>query len=145
MIASHLQFLKYQMKSTVHIPTLFEYYAAAHLTKELNKIFYVYHDLPDSHKTSAGFPIEDRGIDVIDDTLQHIVQVKFYKKNGVIHYGKLSTFLASPILVGHKNLRLTLVRTNHSYLHSDIQKIVKRGDMNDVTLCPHTFLRSLKL
>ena len=133
------------MKSIVHIPTLFEYYAAVHLTTELQKIFYVYRDLPDSHKTNAGFPIQDKGIDVIDETLQHIVQVKFYKKNGEIHYGKLSTFLATPILVGHKNLRLTLVRTNHSWLHPEIQKIVKRGDMNDVTLCSNKFLQSLKL
>ena len=143
MILSHLQFLKYQMKSIIHVPTLFEYYAAAYLTKEQNKLFYVYRDLPDSHKTNAGFPIEDRGIDVIDETMQHIVQVKFYKKHGEIHYGKLSTFLATPILVGQKNLRLTLVRTNHSCLHPEIQNIIQRGDMNDITLCPHTFLRSL--
>ena len=81
---------------------------------------------------------------MIDSTLQHIVQVKFYKKNGEIHYGKLSTFLASPILVGRKNLQLTLVRTNHSWLHPELQNIVRRGDMNDVTLCPNQFLETLK-
>jgi hypothetical protein len=144
MIQSHIRFLHYQMKSIVHIPTLFEYYAAIQLTKDLQTQFYAYRDIPDSHKTKAGFPIQDKGIDVIDATLQHIVQVKFYKKGGEIHYGKLSTFLATPILVGKKHLQLTLVRTNHSHLHPEIQRIIQRGDMKDVTLCSNRFLESLK-
>jgi hypothetical protein len=144
MITSHLQFLQYQMKSITHVPTLFEYYAAIHLTKQLQTQFYVYCDLPNSHKTNAGFPIQDKGIDVIDSTLQHIVQVKYYKKHATIHYGKLSTFLGSPVLVGRKDLRLTLVRTNHSWLHPEIQNIVKRGDMKDITLCPNQFLQTVK-
>ena len=144
MIQSHLQFLQYQMKLVTHVPTLFEYYAAIHLTKKLQTQFYVYCDLPDSHKISAGFPVQDKGIDIIDSTFQHIVQVKYYKKRGEIHYGKLSTFLATPILVGQSQLQLTLVRTNHSRLHSEIKNIIKRGDMNDVTLCPQQFLRMIK-
>jgi hypothetical protein len=144
MISAHLQFLQYQMKSIVHLPTLFEYYAAIHLTKQLHNPFYVYRDIPDSHKINAGFPIRDKGIDVIDSTLQHIVQVKYYKKHGKIYYGNLSTFLASPILVGQKHLRLTLVRTNHSWLHPEIENIIKRGDMKDVTLCPDQFLQAIK-
>ena len=143
MIPAHLQFLQYQMKSIVHLPTLFEYYAAIHLTKQLQTQFYVYRDIPDSHKMNAGFPIHDKGIDVIDSTLQHIVQVKYYKKNGIIYYGNLSTFLASPILVGRKHLQLTLVRTRHSWLHPEIQNIVNRGDMKDVTLCPKQFLQAV--
>jgi hypothetical protein len=144
MLYAHLQFLHYQMKSISHIPTLFEYYAAIHLSKQLQTQFYVYRDLPDSHKINAGFPIQDKGIDVIDSTLQHIVQVKYYKKHGTIHYGNLSTFLASPILVGRKDLRLTLVRTHHSQLHHEIQNIVKRGDMKDITLCSNQFLHLIK-
>ena len=144
MIPAHLQFLQYQMKSIVHLPTLFEYYAAIHLTKQLQTQFYVYRDIPDSHKMNAGFPIHDKGIDVIDSTLQHIVQVKYYKKHGTIYYGNLSTFLASPILVGRKHLQLTLVRTQHSWLHPEIQNIVDRGDMKDVTLCPKQFLQAIK-
>lgn len=144
MIQSHLRYLHYQMKSIVHLPTLFEYYAAIHLTKERQTLFYAYRDIPDSHKVHAGFPIQDKGIDVIDANMQHIVQVKYYKKNGEIHYGKLSTFLATPILVGKKHLQLTLVRTNHSWLHPEIQNIIRRGDMNDVTLCPEMFLQTLK-
>lgn len=144
MIQSHVQFLHYQMKSIRHVPTLFEYYSAIHLTKTLQTPFYVYCDFPDSHKTAAGFPIRDQGIDIIDSTMKHIVQVKFYKKHGEIHYGKLSTFLATPLLVGHKHLLLTLVRTNHSWLHPEIQKIVSRGDMKDITLCPQEFLNTIK-
>ena len=144
MIKAHLQFLHYQMKSIVHVPTLFEYYAAIHLTKQLQTLFYAYEDIPQSHKINAGFPIRDKGIDLIDETFQTIVQVKYYKKHSKIHYGKLSTFLATPILVGRKDLRLTLVRTNHSWLHPEIQTIVTLGDMNDVRLCPNQFLRSLK-
>jgi Restriction endonuclease len=144
MIQSHVRYLQYQMKSIVHIPTLFEYYAAIHLTKERQMLFYAYRDIPDSHKMKAGFPVQDKGIDVIDATLQHIVQVKYYKKGGEIHYGKLSTFLATPILVGNKNLQLTLVRTRHSQLHREIQDIVQRGNMADVTLCSHTFLQSIQ-
>jgi hypothetical protein len=132
------------MKSIVHIPTLFEYYAAIHLTKQMQHPFYVYRDIPNSHKINAGFPILDKGIDVIDSTLQHIVQVKYYKKNGIIYYGNLSTFLASPLLVGQKNLRLTLVRTHHSVLHPEIENIIKRGDMKDITLCPNQFLQAIK-
>jgi hypothetical protein len=126
------------------MPTLFEYYAAIHLTKQLQTQFYAYRDIPNSHKINAGFPIQDKGIDVIDSTFQHIVQVKYYKKHGKIYYGNLSTFLANPILVGRKDLQLTLVRTNHSRLHSDIQNIVNRGDMNDVTLCPNQFVEAMK-
>jgi len=144
MIQTHIRFLHGQMKSIIHVPTLFEYYAAIHLTKERQMLFYAYRDIPDSHKMKAGFPIQDKGIDVIDSTLQHIVQVKYYKKGGEIHYGKLSTFLATPVLVGKKHLELTLVRTRHSQLHHEIQQIVRRGDMNDITLCSHTFLDSLK-
>ena len=144
MIQLHLQFLHYQMKSITHVPTLFEYYSAIHLTKQFQTRFYAYQDIPESHKKNAGFPVHDKGIDLIDEIFQNIVQVKYYKKNGIIHYGKLSTFLGSPILVGRKDLRLTLVRTNHSQLHPEIQNIVKRGDMKDITLCPNMFLQTLK-
>ena len=84
MIHHHVRYLQQQMKSIVHVPTLFEYYAAIHLTQSYQMLFYVYQDLPDSHKINAGFPIQDKGIDVIDATLKHIVQVKYYKKDSFI-------------------------------------------------------------
>jgi len=144
MIQLHLQFLHYQMKSITHVPTLFEYYSAIHLTKQFQTRFYAYQDIPESHKKNGGFPVYDKGLDLIDETFQNIVQVKYYKKNGIIHYGKLSTFLGSPVLVGRKDLRLMLVRTHHSQLHPEIQNIVKRGDMKDITLCSNQFLQMLK-
>jgi hypothetical protein len=141
---AHLQFLEQRMAAIQHIPTLFEYYSAIQLTKQFQTRFYAYQDIPDSHKKYAGFPIYDKGIDLIDETFQNIAQVKYYKKHGTIYYGNLSTFLASPILVGRKHLQLTLVRTQHSWLHPEIQNIVDRGDMKDVTLCPKQFLQAIK-
>lgn len=141
---AHLQFLEQRLLSLTHLPTQFEYYSAIQLTKQFQTRFYAYQDIPESHKKYAGFPIHDKGIDLIDETFQHIVQVKYYKKNGKIYYGNLSTFLASPLLVGRKHLCLTLVRTNHSWLHPEIENIIKRGDMKDVTLCPKQFLQTVK-
>ena len=140
----HLQFLKQRMATTSYLPTRFEYYSAIHLTTLYNTCFYVYKDIPISHKRNAGFPITDKGIDLIDETFDHIGQVKYYGSRSKIHYGKLSTFLATPILVGRKNLQLTLIRTNNSKLHSDIQQIVQRGDLTDITLCPQEFLKNMR-
>ena len=126
------------------LPSRVEYYSAIHLTKLHNVCFYAYKDIPISHKRYAGFPLTDKGIDLIDETFSHIGQVKYYGPRSKIHYGKLSTFLATPILVGRKNLQLTLVRTHHSKLHSDIQNIVHREDLNDVTLCAQEFMKSMR-
>jgi len=131
---SHLQFLKNQLSCVTYRPTQFEYYAAIHLTTLYQRPFYVYQDLPISHKLDAGFPLTDKGIDLVDECFRHIVQVKYYNGTNKIHYGKLSTFLATPLLVGRKDLTLTLVRTPQSRVHSDIQKIIRRGDLNDVVL-----------
>ena len=143
-ILAHLRFLESQMTSIHHLPTRFEYYSAIHLTKQKQIRFYAYRDIPVSHKIYAGFPIRDKGVDLIDETFQNIVQVKFYGKRSTLYYGNLSTFLATPILVGQKHLRLSLVRTDHSRLSSEIQKIITRGDMTDIPLCSKAFLASLK-
>jgi len=138
---SHLRYLKDQMLHMTHRPTLFEYYAAIHLTKQHNRPFYVYQDLPLSHKRNAGFPLTDKGIDVIDECFQHIVQVKYYGPNTKLHYGQLATFLATPLLVGRRDLSLTLVRTKTCTVHSDIQRIIDRGDLTDLALCSREFMR----
>ena len=140
----HLLFLEQRMATMKCLPSRFEYYSAIHLTKLHNVCFYAYKDIPISHKRYAGFPLTDKGIDLIDETFSHIGQVKYYGPRSKIHYGKLSTFLATPILVGRKNLQLTLVRTHHSKLHSDIQNIVHREDLNDVTLCAQEFMKSMR-
>jgi hypothetical protein len=141
---SHLRYLKDQMFHIRHRPTLFEYYAAIHLTKQHNRPFYVYQDLPLSHKRDAGFPLTDKGIDVIDECFQHIVQVKYYGPNTKLHYGQLATFLATPLLVGRRDLSLTLVRTKTCTVHSDIQGIIDRGDLTDLALCSREFMRTYR-
>lgn len=143
-ILSHLHFLESKMACIRHVPTLFEYYSAIHLTKQYQTPFYVYQDIPDNHKRYAGFPLQDKGVDLVNDTFQHIAQVKYYRKHSQLHYGNLSTFLATPLLVGKPSLHMILIRTNVCRLSEEIQTIVRRGDMKDVTLCPHTFLQSLK-
>ena len=127
-----------------HVPTLFEYHAAMHMTRLHGVRFYVYQDVPESHKMGAGFPVMDKGVDLISETYDHIAQVKYYRPKRTIHYGKLSTFLATPLLVGRPHLRLTLLRTSHCCLHKEIQMIVQRGDMRDVTLCQRAFLRDIR-
>jgi hypothetical protein len=141
---SHLRYLKDQMIQIRHRPTLFEYYAAIQLTKQHGRPFYVYQDLPLSHKINAGFPLTDKGIDVVDECFQHIVQVKYYGPRTKLHYGQLATFLATPLLVGRRDLSLTLVRTKTCRVHSDIQKIIQRGDLTDLALCSTAFLRSTR-
>uniref|UniRef100_A0A6C0DDY5 Uncharacterized protein n=1 Tax=viral metagenome TaxID=1070528 RepID=A0A6C0DDY5_9ZZZZ len=140
---SHIRFLESQMQHITHIPTQFEYYSAIHLTKLHQIRFYAYKDIPENHKRDAGFPIYDKGVDLIDETFRHIVQVKYYGPKRKIVYGHLATFFGTPVLVGRKHLNLTLVRTNHSKLHSEIQQIIKRGDLTDVPLCPYAFLKTL--
>lgn len=137
----HLHFLEQRMSNIKHLPTLFEYYSAIHLTKKQQIRYYVYQDLPDSHKRDAGFPIMDKGVDLVDETWQNIVQVKYYGQKNKIHYGKLATFLGTPILVGRKHLNLTLVRTNHCKVHSEIHRIIRRGDLIDVPLSSRDFLK----
>lgn len=141
---SHLRYLKDQMIQIRHRPTLFEYYAAIQLTKQHNRPFYVYQDLPLSHKRNAGFPLTDKGIDVVDECFQHIVQVKYYGPRMKLHYGQLATFLATPLLVGRRDLSLTLVRTKTCTVHSDIQGIIDRRDLTDVPLCEAEFLKSMR-
>jgi hypothetical protein len=103
---SHLQFLEQRLSTLSHLPTRFEYYSAIHLSKLHNICFYVYQDIPDSHKRNAGFPVFDKGVDLIDETFRHIVQVKYYGPKRKIGYGHLATFLGTPILVGRRYLNL---------------------------------------
>ena len=140
-LAAHLHSLNRKMYTITHLPTLFEYYSALHLTQLYKKPFYVYNNVSSSHKTQFGFPICDKGVDLVDEQFSHIVQVKYYKEDRYIGYGKLSTFLATPILVNNNHLQLSLVRTNHSKLSTDIQDIITRGQLKDITLCNKDFLK----
>ena len=139
----HLQFLEQRMSTLRHLPTRFEYYSAIHLTKLYQTRFYAYQDIPLSHKRDAGFPLYDQGVDLIDETFRHIVQVKYYGPRNRIHYSTLATFLGTPLLVGRRHLQLTLVRSKHSIIHSEIHRMVERGDLTDITLCSHEFLKTM--
>ncbi len=96
---SHLQFLEQRLASLTQLHTRFEYYSAIHLSKLHHIHFYAYQDIPVRHKRYSGFPLVDKGIDLIDETFSHIVQVKYYGPKHKIGYGNLATFLGTPVLV----------------------------------------------
>ncbi len=149
----HLRFLQnefqkvsFQKHHPHRLPIMFEYYCAMVMSKEYNTPFYVWKNLSPAHIKKAlekGFPLGDKGIDLFNDSFCHIGQAKFYGKNTTITYGKLATFLASDKLVG-KSLRMTLLRTDHSRLSSDIVKMVERGLIEDVRVCTDEFLDRCK-
>ena len=143
-LANHICFLEQKMKSLTHLPTIFEYYSALHLSRVYQSRFYVYPDIRPAHKMQHRFPIQDKGVDIIDEHFQHIAQVKYYSPKSIICYGRLSTFLATPILVSRTNLQMSLIRTSHCSLHSEIQSIISNGDMMDITLCDKEFLHYIK-
>lgn len=143
-LSKHIYLLERNMYRMTHIPTMFEYYSALYLSRMYKKPFYVYRDVLYNHKEKYGFPIQDKGIDVIDHSFRTIVQVKYYKEGNQIQYKKLSTFLATPLLVGRSDLQLILVRPNHCTIHSDINKIISRGDLIDIAVCPKEFISYIK-
>lgn len=143
----HLRFLQneFQKASLIHshrLPVMFEYYCAMVMSKIYKTPFYVWKNLSPFHlkkATENGFPLQEKGIDLFNDSFCHIGQAKFYGKNTTITYGKLATFLASDKLVG-KPLRMTLLRTDHSRLSRDIAKMVECGVIDDVRVCTDDFL-----
>jgi hypothetical protein len=144
MLQSHLQFLTKQMTLVTHRHTLFEYYSAIHMSKLHQTPFFVYADIPVSHKKLAGFPLTDKGIDLINDRFTHIAQVKYYGPKGRITYGGLSTFLATPVLTGQRFLRMTLLRTDHCRVHDEVKGIIQRGDLCDIALKESVFLDCIR-
>ena len=144
MLHTHLQFLSKQMMLITHVPTLFEYYSAIHMSELHQTPFFVYRDIPLSHKSAAGFPLTDKGIDLINDRFTHIAQVKYYGRRTRITYGGLSTFLATPVLTGKRMLHMTLLRTDHCQVHEEVQGIVKRGHLYDIALKERVFLDCIR-
>lgn len=146
----HLRFLQNEFQTASftyqhhphRLPTMFEYYCAMVMSTLHKTPFYVWKNLSPPHlkkATENGFPHQEKGIDLFNDSFCHIGQAKFYGKNTTITYGKLATFLASDKLVG-KPLRMTLLRTDHSCLSNDIAKMVERGMIEDVRVCTDDFL-----
>jgi len=122
---------------------IFEYYSAIELTKRLGRPFFVYEDFSPSIKASNGFPVQDKGIDLIDTSLSIVGQCKYYSNKSTITYGKLSTFLASDKLVG-KKLEYYLIRTDECKLDSLVQKMIDRGEMYDIKIYKEEFIENLK-
>ena len=139
-LLQHLTFLEQRMRTIRHLPTAFEYYAAKQMTLFHKMPFHVYQDISPSKKHMHGFPLQDKGVDLADEHFTHIAQVKYYGHGKMIHYGALSTFLGTPILVGKRDIPMTLIRTRHSVLHPELQNIVDRRDITDFKLCSTEFL-----
>jgi len=144
LLLPHLSFLEQRMRTIKHLPTAFEYYAAKQMTLFHNTAFYVYQDISPSLKYRHGFPLQDKGVDLADEHFTHIAQVKYYGRGKMLHYGALSTFLGTPLLVGRNDIAMTLIRTQHSLLHPELEKIVKRQNMTDYRLCTAEFLREMR-
>lgn len=129
------------------LPYLFEYYSAIHLSKKLNKKFFIYNDINDIKMKNMdipyNFPKRDNGIDLIDNSLNIIGQCKYYSNNKYITYGNLSTFLATDKLIG-KKFEFYLIRTEDSKIDSMVENIIDRGDMKDICLSKTDFLNYIK-
>ncbi len=144
---THLAYLERQIHDLGkhHAPMTravqFEYYSAIYMTLLHKKPFYVWKDLTPRQKEAAGFPINDKGIDITEPSFDIVGQAKYYGEGQSIGYGTLATFLAMPILSG-KNLDLHLLRTEHSRITTDIQTIVKGGRLTDEPMCASTFLET---
>ena len=141
---SHIEFLERKIQELgthdhpLSRPTQFEYYSAIHLSLLHHTPFYVWKDLTPLQKEKAGFPVNDKGIDVAEDSFHIIGQAKYYGERKSIGYGTLATFLGMPILSG-RTLNLHLLRTDHSCLSSEIKRIVEGGRLHDIPLSPHDF------
>ena len=128
----------------MYYPMMFEYYSAIYMSHRYSIPFCVWSDIPSHIKQKSTFPIRDMGVDVANHTLCHVVQSKYYRNHHTIHYGKLATFLATPILTG-KNMKMTLIRTDESRLDPYLTAIVQRGDIEDIQLYVDKFLEQVKI
>lgn len=150
-IASHIHFLKWNIFRLASLPItrftypeIFEYYSAIYMSKRHHTRFNVWKNIDMNKKKKEGFPVMDMGIDVSDPNFKHIVQSKYYRANNTITYGKLATFLSTPMLVG-KSVKMTLIRTEHSLIDRNIECIIIRGDLEDVVVDNKQFLQDVDL
>lgn len=142
-LLQHLTFLEKRMRTIRYLPHAFEYYAAKQMSLFHKTPFYVYQDISPIQKQQFGFPIEYKVVNLADENFTHIAQVKYYGHEKNINYETLSTFLGTPILVGKKDITMTLIRTQHFVLHPELQKIVDRCDITDFKLCSTEFLKEV--
>ena len=161
-VLAHARMLEWKMfqimKGTQHsihsmtIPTipvmtkLFEYYAAEQLTLSVNRPFHVWGDIHPTQKKNARFHIRDVGVDVADDTFTVLSQCKYYEKDVTIRYDdKLHIFFNTPIMVGRRDMKLVMIRTNHSVLEDRLQKMMVEADITDLQFSNEKFIKDLKL
>jgi hypothetical protein len=147
-LTTHLRLLEWHIwglsRQKSNLPVMFEYYSAIHLTKRFRVPFHVWKDIPSKNKTDARFHVQDPGVDAADDTFSILGKSKYYAKGKVISYGKISNFLATPLLVGRKDMALILIRTRHSCLDYRVSQIVKKGDIFDIPLDEEDFLLDIE-
>jgi hypothetical protein len=127
-----------------YIPYIFEYYSAIHMTKLLEAPFYLYKDFSKQSKIYQNFPVQDKGIDIINDSLDIVGQAKYYSSKTHITYGKLSTFLATEKLV-RKKLSFYLIRTDHSRLDNNIKSMINNKIIYDVPINNKDFLKDIEI
>jgi hypothetical protein len=145
----HIIYTTYKYKTDKNIvykdiPYIFEYYSAIHMTKLFNKPFFVYKDFSKQLKINQNFPVQDHGIDLIDESLNNIGQVKYYSSKNCITYGKLSTFLASEKLT-RKPLSFYLVRTDHCLLDNNIKSMINNNIIHDIPINIDLFNQEIKI
>lgn len=121
--------------------SLFEYYCALEHTKNTGKCVSVWKDIPPQEKLQRNLFIVDKGVDVISHDFVQAYQCKLYGEHSMISYGKLATFLAFPINfdVAHAP-RLTLCRLDTSPVASQVQSIIRSGNLTDWHVKYQTFL-----
>jgi hypothetical protein len=148
---SHIHYLKWHIFRLASspitrftYPEIFEYYSAIYMSKRHQSQFHVWKHIDMNKKKKEGFPVMDMGIDVSDPHFNHIVQSKYYRANNMITYGKLATFLSTPLLTG-KSVKMTLIRTEHSLIDHNIECIIIRGDLEDVVVNNKQFLQDVEL
>lgn len=146
---SHISHLRTSIKTLMDCnnprlyPTIFEYYSAIEMTNRIGKPFFIYNNFSSIIKGSNNFPVQDKGIDLIEPSLSIVGQCKYYSNKSTITYGKLSTFLASDKLVG-KKLEYYLIRTDECKLDSLVKKMIDRGEMYDIKIYKEEFIENLK-
>lgn len=134
------------MSMTTIMPKLFEYYAAEQLTLSVNRPFHVWGDIHPTQKKNARFHIRDVGVDVADDTFTVLSQCNYYEKGVTIHYDdKLHMFFNTPIMVGRRDMKLVMIRTNHSVLEDRLKKMMLEADITDLQFSNEKFIKDLKL
>lgn len=133
-----------KQRNSLTDPTLFEYACAYYLSESEGKRCYVWKDMPALMKIERGFPLNDKGVDIVEEDFKNLIQCKYYEKS-TIYWQSLSTFLAFPRLsedmIAHK---LTLMRSENSRISNDINRTICVKNLEDKIILNSYFLDFLK-